>query len=101
VSGPQRLASLANVPTLKETGIANLELESWFGLFAPAKTPAKELQVLRGLVLEAMQSSDVKERFERQGGRVLALGAEESRAVFKRDLARWVPLIRSLSIDPE
>ncbi len=101
VSGPQRLATLPNVPTLRETGIANLELESWFGLFAPSKTPAKELQLLRSMVLEAMQASDVKERFERQGGRVLALGAEDSRAVFKRDLARWVPLIRSLSIEPE
>jgi tripartite-type tricarboxylate transporter receptor subunit TctC len=101
VSGPQRLGNLPNVPTLKETGVANLELESWFGLFAPSKTPVKELQSLRAMVLEAMQSSDVKERFERQGGRVLALGAEESRVVFKRDLARWVPLIRSLSIEPE
>ena len=101
VSGPQRLAMHPQVPTLRESGIQNLELESWFGLFASAKTPAKELAVLRASVMEAMTAPEVRERFEKQGGRVLALGAEESRAVLKRDLARWVPLIHLLGIQPE
>jgi tripartite-type tricarboxylate transporter receptor subunit TctC len=101
VSGPQRLAMHPQVPTLKESGIQNLELESWFGLFASAKTPAKEMAVLRASVMDAMMAPEVRERFEKQGGRVLALGAEDSKAVLKRDLARWVPLIHLLGIQPE
>jgi tripartite-type tricarboxylate transporter receptor subunit TctC len=88
VSGPQRLAMHPQVPTLRESGIQNLELESWFGLFASAKTPAKELAVLRASVMEAMTAPEVRERFEKQGGRVLALGAEESRAVLKPGLGQ-------------
>ncbi len=101
VSGPQRLAMHPQVPTLRESGIQNLELESWFGLFASAKTPAKEMAVLKASVLEAMAAPEVRERFEKQGGRVLAMGAEDSKAILKRDLARWVPLIHVLGIQPE
>jgi len=101
VSGPQRLSMHPQVPTLKESGIQNLELESWFGLFASSKIPAKEMGVLRANVMEAMNAPEVRERFEKQGGRVLALGADDSKAVLKRDLARWVPLIHLLGIQPE
>ena len=101
VSGPQRLSIHSQVPTLKESGIQNLELESWFGLFVSAKTPTKELSVLKASVLEAMAAPEIKERFEKQGGRFLGLGSDESKAILKRDLARWVPLIHSLGIQPE
>ena len=43
VSGSNRLAFHPDVPTITETGVTALELESWFGLFAPAKTPAEAL----------------------------------------------------------
>ena len=101
VSGPQRLSIHSQVPTLKESGIQNLELESWFGLFVSAKTPTKELSVLKASVLEAMAAPEIKERFEKQGGRFLGLGSDESKTILKRDLARWVPLIHSLGIQPE
>jgi len=101
VSGPQRIGMHPQVPTLKESGVSNLELESWFGLFVSAKTPAKELAVLKASVLEAMAAPEIKERFEKQGGRFLGLGADDSKSILKRDLARWVPLIQSLGIQPE
>jgi tripartite-type tricarboxylate transporter receptor subunit TctC len=101
VSGAQRLPIHPQVPTLLESGIENLELESWFGLFAGSKTPAKELAFLRALVKDAMSAPEVKERFEKQGGRTLAWGPQESRQALKKDLARWVPLINVLGIQPE
>ena len=101
VSGPQRLSMHPQVPTLKESGIQNLELESWFGLFASPKIAAKEMAVLKASVIEAMAAPEIRERFEKQGGRFLGLGPEESRAILKRDLTRWVPLIHSLGIQPE
>ena len=101
VSGAQRLPIHPQVPTLLESGIENLELESWFGLFVGAKTPTKEMAYLRALVKEAMLAPEVKERFEKQGGRILAWGPQESRQALKKDLARWVPLINLLGIQPE
>jgi tripartite-type tricarboxylate transporter receptor subunit TctC len=40
VTGPRRLAALPDVPTLAEAGVSGVEITSWFGLFAPANTPA-------------------------------------------------------------
>ena len=101
VSGGQRLAMHPNVPTVRETGVAPLELESWFGYFAPAKTPAPELARLRGEMRKVMQSPDVIERFEKAGGRPLSLVGDEARAVWRRDLERWIPLMKAAGLQPE
>jgi tripartite-type tricarboxylate transporter receptor subunit TctC len=101
VSGGQRLTMHPNVPTVRETGVAPLELESWFGYFAPAKTPAPELARLRGEMRKVMQSPDVIERFEKAGGRPLSLVGDEARAVCRRDLERWIPLMKAAGLQPE
>jgi len=101
VSGGQRTARHPNVPTVRETGVAPLELESWFGYFAPAKTPAPELARLRGEMRKVMQSPDVIERFEKAGGRPLSLVGDEARAVWRRDLERWIPLMKAAGLQPE
>jgi tripartite-type tricarboxylate transporter receptor subunit TctC len=101
VSGGQRLAMHPNVPTVRETGVAPLELESWFGYFAPAKTPAPELARLRAEMRKVMQSPDVIERFEKAGGRPLSLVGDEARAVWRRDLERWIPLMKAAGLQPE
>ena len=101
VSGAQRLPIHPQVPTLLESGIESLELESWFGLFASSKTPSKEMAYLTALVKEAMLAPETRARFEKQGGRLLAWAPQESRQALKKDLARWVPLIHLLGIQPE
>lgn len=101
VSGGQRLAMHPNVPTVRETGVAPLELESWFGYFAPAKTPAPELARLRGEMRKVMQSPEVIERFEKAGGRPLSLVGDEARAIWRRDLERWIPLMKAAGLQPE
>ena len=65
VSGSARLPMHPSVPTLRETGAAALELESWFGFFAPARTPAPELARWRAEFARAAQSPDVMDRFEK------------------------------------
>ena len=101
VSGSARLPMHPSVPTLRETGAAALELESWFGFFAPARTPAPELARWRAEFARAAQSPDVMDRFEKAGGRPLAVIGEDARAVLRRDLERWVPLMRSAGLQPE
>ena len=101
VSGSARLPMHPSVPTLRETGVAALELESWFGFFAPARTPASELARWRTEFARAAQSPDVMDRFEKAGGRPLAVIGEDARGVLRRDLERWVPLMRSAGLQPE
>ena len=101
VSGSARLAAHPDVPTLSETNVASLELESWFGLFMPTKTPADVAARLRSELVKAIAAPDVVELFRKAGGRPLALNLAETRALVKRDVDRWTQLTRELDIKPE
>ncbi len=101
VSGGARNPMHAQVPTIKETGVAQLELESWFGFFVPARTPAPELAKLRTELQAIITSRDVMERFEKAGGTPLALVGDAAGAVVRRDVERWTRLIQDIGIKAE
>jgi len=101
VSGSARLTGHPAVPTITETGVAALELESWFGLFMPAKTPPDVASQLRTELARVIAAPDVIDIFRKAGGRPLALSAAETRALVKRDVDRWTKLTRDLDIKPE
>ena len=96
-SGAQRNPMHPDVPTLREAGVG-LELESWFGLFAPARSPAGALARLRDELQRAASASEVQAAFTKAGGRPLPLGADDTRALLARDLQRWVPLVRAAGL---
>ena len=96
-SGAQRNAMHPDLPTLRESGV-DLELESWFGLFAPARTPLAVLARLRSELRRVAALAEVKDTFTKAGGRPLPLNADESRALQLRDLERWTPLVRAAGL---
>ena len=96
-SGAQRNPMHPDLPTLRESGV-DLDLESWFGLFAPAKTPAPVLAKLRADLQRAANLPEVKDTFTKAGGRPLPLAAEDSRAMLARDLERWTRLVRAAGL---
>ena len=96
-SGAQRNPMHPELPTLRESGV-DLDLESWFGLFAPAKTPAPALTRLRAEFARVAALTDVKETFTKAGGRPLPLNADETRALLARDLERWTKLVRAAGL---
>ena len=101
VSGSARLPFHPEVPTLAEAGVANIELESWFGLFAPAKTPPELLERLRTELARIVQAPDLIETFRKAGGKPLALSTDQAKALVKRDVDRWSKITRDLDIKPE
>jgi tripartite-type tricarboxylate transporter receptor subunit TctC len=96
-SGAQRNPMHPDLPTLRESGV-DLELELWFGLFAPARTPAPALARLRTELQRAASSDAVKDIFSKAGGRPAPLGADETRVLLARDIARWTPLVQAAGI---
>ena len=101
VSGGSRLPFHPEVPTVLETGVANVDLESWFGLFVPSKTPADVQERLRSELARIIVSPDLVETFRKAGGKPLALSAEQARALVKRDVDRWSKITRDLGIKAE
>ena len=101
VSGAARNPMHPQVPTVQETGAAPLELESWFGLFAPAKTPPEVLQKLRADFAKLAALPDVQEALAKSGGKPLALIGDDARAQVRRDVEHWSRLVKTLAIRAE
>jgi tripartite-type tricarboxylate transporter receptor subunit TctC len=100
-SGAARNPAHPDLVTIRESGVAPLELESWFGLFAPAKTPPEVLQRLRKELAAVTAAADVSETFVKAGGRPLTLDADATRALVEADVARWTRLIQDAGITSE
>jgi tripartite-type tricarboxylate transporter receptor subunit TctC len=101
VSGAARNPMHPQVPTVLEGGAAPLELESWFGLFALAKTPPEVLQKLRADFARMAAMTDVQETLLKTGGKPLALIGDDARAMVQRDVEHWTRLVKTLGIRAE
>jgi tripartite-type tricarboxylate transporter receptor subunit TctC len=100
VSGPQRNPMHPQVPTVQESGTP-LELESWFGLFAPAKTPPDVLAKLRADFARVAAMPDVQEGLVKAGGKPMALVGDDARALVRRDTEQWTRLVKAMGIRAE
>ena len=98
VSSKERQAFHPDVPSVDETGVAKLEMESWFGLFAPAGTAPQVLERLRKELAAVVAAPEVSELFARTGGRPLRLSAQETETLIHRDVERWTKLIREAGL---
>lgn len=98
VSGPERNPMHPDVPTVLESGVAQLDLESWFGYFVPSKTPADVQERLRSELAKVIAQPELQENFRKAGGKPLALSTEQTRALVRRDVERWTKLVRDIGI---
>ena len=80
---------LPAVPTVNETGTVKFEGESWFGLFAPAGTPALAVEILRNAHASIVREPEFAARVERDGGRVLSVQPQEQQQFMQREVERW------------
>jgi tripartite-type tricarboxylate transporter receptor subunit TctC len=86
------------VPTLKEQGLPDLEVETWYALFAPAGTPAPVVERLNREMNGFLKEADVRDVLEKQGlvpegGTPAALGER-----VKVELARWTRVVKAAGI---
>ncbi|PZO20302.1 MAG: hypothetical protein DCF26_03870 [Burkholderiales bacterium] len=98
VSGTERNALQPTVPTINETGVARLDLESWFGFLAPRGTPPQALQRLRTELAAVIAEPELREVFAKAGGKPMTISVEQTSAMLKRDVDRWTALIRAANI---
>jgi tripartite-type tricarboxylate transporter receptor subunit TctC len=98
VSSRERQAMHPDVPSVAETGVAPLDMESWFGLFAPAATPKPIIERLRAELDKVLASQEVADLFAKTGGRVLRLSPAETDALIRRDVERWTRLLEEAGL---
>ncbi len=95
VAANKRLAQLPNVPTMAEAGLAEVEVSSWNGLFAPAKTPPEIVARLHAETAKALASPEVREKLLAQGAEPIGSSPEEFRAYIRTEIDKWGKVVRA------
>jgi len=101
LSGAERNPMHPDIPTILESGVAPLDLESWFGYFVPKKTPLDIQERLRSELAKVIAQADLQDIFRKAGGKPMLLNAEQTRALVKRDVERWTKLVKDIGIKAE
>lgn len=91
-----RSAQLPDVPTIAEAGFAEATVLSWYGLHAPAGTPATALRRLEAAVQASLHKPEVRERLASAGGEHAFLGSAEFAQFLRSDQLMWERLNRTL-----
>jgi tripartite-type tricarboxylate transporter receptor subunit TctC len=101
VTSPKRTPLLPDVPTMAESGVANFEVVTMQGLFAPAKTPRVIVDKLYNELALVLKLNDVKERFAFLGLDPGGMASAEYGALLEANLAKWTKVLRDLNIRAE
>lgn len=93
---PRRYPKAPNLPTMAEAGLSGLGVESWIGLFAPARTPPEILGRLRQETRIA--AAALKDQFEQTGGALMQMPVGETERFVKSEFDLWTKVIRDARI---
>ena len=96
ITSPQRWPALPEIPTVAESGIPGFEASSWYGVLAPAGTPAPIVSKLHTDMATAINAPDIRKHLLDLGMSTVANTPREFADVIRNDMARWGKLIRSL-----
>ena len=94
IAGAKRHPRLPDLPTMAEVGYPEVQMEQWFGLFAPAKTPTAIVQKLNAEFVKALRSDEVRDKVLPQVFSVLPTTPDELGAIVARDIARLGQVVR-------
>jgi tripartite-type tricarboxylate transporter receptor subunit TctC len=97
IAAERRLALLPEVPTFKESGV-DYETGTWFGILAPAKTPAPVIAKLQAAIHDMLSDPTTRARLTEQGAEVADLGLAQFGDFLREETARLSAVIRRANI---
>jgi tripartite-type tricarboxylate transporter receptor subunit TctC len=97
----QRIQAAPDLPTVAESGYPNYESEVWFGIVAPAKTPADTISQLAGWFRAALQSAAVKEKLQQQEMYPVGACGADFAAHLRQQFDAYARVIREADIKAE
>jgi tripartite-type tricarboxylate transporter receptor subunit TctC len=100
IAGAQRHPEIPEVPTMAEAGFPGVEMEQWFGLFAPAGTPDPIVRRLNREFVAALQSDDVKKTLQPQGSIIIPGTPEDLAARVARDIVALGKVVKDSGATP-
>jgi tripartite-type tricarboxylate transporter receptor subunit TctC len=101
IDSDRRIDQIPNVPTLIEAGLAKERVANWFGLAAPAGTPASVVRQLNAEFIRAANDPDVKKQLEAAGAQVATSTPDEMARLVAEEVASMTSLITALDLRKE
>ena len=95
----KRIPGLPDVPTVKELGFPNLELEGWNGVFAPAKTPKDIIDRLNKEIVAAVKHPDVVKRLTEMGAEGVGSTPAAQDTILRKQMDQFRGIIREMKLE--
>lgn len=98
VSTAKRTPALPDVPTAIEAGVKGYDVATWFGVFAPAKTPPTIVENLSAEIAKALTVPSVRDKITVQGAQPVGNTPAEFQKIVKEEIEKWTRIIREAKI---
>jgi tripartite-type tricarboxylate transporter receptor subunit TctC len=94
VTSAKRSDALKDVPTIAESGFPGFDVNPWFGILAPAGTPAAVVKKINADVNRMLTQKDVIDRFTGQGAVPFATTPEQFAQIAHADIVKWAKVVK-------
>ena len=101
IGSPERAPTAMEVPTTTEVGMPDLQTENWYGMVAPAGTPAAVVATLNKAAVEAMRDPEVKDKLASQGATLVGDTPEQFRTFIDSEIKKWAKVITDAGVKTE
>jgi tripartite-type tricarboxylate transporter receptor subunit TctC len=101
IAGNKRSAVLPDVPTLKELGVDGVEVDQWYAIFAPAKTPKDVVSKLNQALNKVLNDPEIIKRIEGHGADVETSTPEQLGDMVRKDLVKWRHVVQRAKLQAD
>jgi tripartite-type tricarboxylate transporter receptor subunit TctC len=101
VSSAKRVAAMPDVPTIAEAGVPGFDVTNWWGILAPAGTPAPIVDRLHKEIGLILDSPETRKRFELEGAEIARVTPAEFAGFIERETVKWTRVVKDANIKPE
>jgi len=98
VAGEKRSALMPEVPTLKEQGIAGVDVSQWYAIFAPANTPKAVVEQLNKVLNQVLADKSVVQRLEGHGAEVTTMTPDQLRTYVQQEQVKWKKVVQAAKL---
>jgi tripartite-type tricarboxylate transporter receptor subunit TctC len=94
VTTTRRAEAMPDVPTMSESGLPGFDVSTWFGVFAPAGTPAPLVERLNAAMVTALRTPEMRERLARMGAEPAPMSPTEFSRFVRSELAKYERVVK-------
>jgi tripartite-type tricarboxylate transporter receptor subunit TctC len=98
ITSARRSKVVPQLPTIAEQGVAGYDFGAWFGIYAPAATPAPVINTLNDSITRAVRDPGLAERFDKEGAEIVGSSPAVLAAHVKAELALWAKVVKSAGL---